>query len=79
MKRGLHKAIMKRSKLWNKFSRDRTETSRKEYKKQRNFCVNLLRKAKKNLEVNSVLDYRKFSQNVKPLFSKKVKAKQLSN
>ena len=53
--------------------------SRKEYKKQRNFCVNLLKKAKKdhfaNLDVNSVLDNRKFWQNVKPLFSNKVKAK----
>ena len=78
MTKGLHKAIMKRSRLQNKFLRDRTETSRKEYKKQRNFCVNLLKKAKKdhfaNLDVNSVLDNRKFWQNVKPLFSNKVKA-----
>ena len=77
--KGLHKAIMKRSRLRNKFLRDRTETSRKEYKEQRNFCVNLLKKAKKdhlaNLDVNSVLDNRKFWQNVKPLFSNKVKAK----
>ena len=53
--------------------------SRKEYKKQRNFCVNLLKKAKKdhfaNLDVNSLLDNGKFWQNVKPLFSNKVKAK----
>ena len=79
MTKGLHKAIMKRSRLRNKFLRDRTETSRKEYKKQRNVCVNLLKKAKKdhfaNLDVNSVLDNRKFWQNVKPLFSNKVKAK----
>ena len=63
---------MKRSRLRNKFLRDRPETSRKEYKKQRNFCVDLLKKAKKdhfaNLDVNS-------RQNVKPLFSNKVKAK----
>ena len=39
MAKGLHKAIMKRSRLRNKFLRDRTEMSRKEYKKQRNFCV----------------------------------------
>ena len=79
MTKGLHKAIMKRSRLQNKFLRDRTETSRKEYKKQRRFCVNLLKKAKKdhftNLHVNSVLDNRKCWQNVKPLFSNKVKAK----
>ena len=79
MTKGLHKAIMKRSRLRNTFLRDRTETSRKEYKKQRNFCDNLLKKAKKdhfaNLDVKSVLDNRKFWQNVKLLFSNKVKAK----
>ena len=79
MTKGLHKAIMKRSRLRNKFLRGRTEMSRKEYKKQINFCVNLLKKAKKdhfvNLDVNSVLNDKKFWQNVKPLFSNKVKAK----
>ena len=79
MTKSLHKAIMKRSRLRNKFSCDRTEKSQKEYKKQRNFWVNLLKKAKKdhfaNLDVNSVLDNRKFWQNVKPLFLKKVKTK----
>ena len=63
MTKGLHKAIMKRSRLRNKFLRDRTEMSRKEYKKQITFCV---------------LDNRKFWQNVKPLFSNKVKAKTTS-
>ena len=76
---GLHKTIMKGSRLRNKFLRDRTETSRKECKMQRNFCVNLLKKAKKdhfaNLDVSSILDNRKFWQNVKHLFSNRVKAK----
>ena len=55
---------------------DKTETFQKEYKKQTNFCVNLLKKAHfANLDINSVLDNRKFWQNVKPLFSNKVKAK----
>ena len=43
----LHKAIMKHSRLRNKFLSGRTEMSRKEYKKQRNFCVKLLKRAKK--------------------------------
>ena len=47
MTKGLHKAIMKRSRLRNKFLPDRKETSRKEYKKQRHFSVNLLKNAKK--------------------------------
>ena len=45
MTKNLHKTIMKRSR--NKFLSDRTEMSRKEYKKQRNFCVNLLKRTKK--------------------------------
>ena len=47
MTKDLHKAIMKRSRLRNKFLRDRTDISREEYKKQRNLCVSLLKKAKK--------------------------------
>ena len=48
----------KHSRLRNKVLSDRTEMSRKEYKKQRNFCVNLLKRAKKehftNLDRNSL-------------------------
>ena len=44
----LHKAIMKRSRLRNKFLRDRTDILKEEHKKQRNFCVSVLKKAKKN-------------------------------
>ena len=69
----------KHSRLRNKVLSDRTEMSRKEYKKQRNFCVNLLKRAKKeyfaNLDRNSLSDNRKFWQIVKPLFSNKVKGK----
>ena len=68
MTKGLHKAIMKRSRLRNKFLHDRTETSRKEYKKQRNFCVNLLKKAKKR-------PFQIKESSAKPLFSNKVKVK----
>ena len=56
----LHKAIMKRPKLRNKFLRDRTNISREEYRKQINLCVSLLKKAKKdqicktNLDIKSV-------------------------
>ena len=79
MTKDLHKAIMKRSRLRNKFLRDRTDISRKQYKKQRNLCVSLLKKAKKdhfaNLDIKSVTDNKKFWQTVKPLSSNKVKAK----
>ena len=46
-KKDLHKGIMKRSRLRNKFLGDSADISRKEYKKQRNLCVSLLKKAKK--------------------------------
>ena len=53
---------------------------KKNTKKQRNFSVNLLKKAKRkqhfaNFDINSVLDNRKFWQNIKTLSSNKVKAK----
>ena len=58
--KNLHKAIMKRSRLRNKFLSDMTEMSRKEYKKQRSFWVNLLKRAKKehfaNLDINFISD-----------------------
>ena len=79
MTKNLHKAIMKRSRLRKKFLSNRTEMSRKEYKKQRKFCVNLLKRAKKehfaNLDMNSISDNKKYWQIVKPLFSNKVKGK----
>ena len=37
MTKGLHKAIMKRSRLRNKFLRDRTETSQKRIQKANKF------------------------------------------
>ena len=49
MTKGLHKAIMKRFRLRNKFLRDRTEMPQLEYKKQINFCANLLKNPKKTI------------------------------
>ena len=49
MTKDLHKAIMKRSRLRDKFLRDRTDISREEYKKQRNLCISLLKKGKKKI------------------------------
>ena len=75
----LHKAIMKRSRLRNKFLRDWADISREEYKNHRYICVSLLKKSKNyhftNLDIKSVTDNKKFWQTVKSLFSSKVKAK----
>ena len=43
----LSKAIMKRSKLCNLYLEVRSNEKRSRYKKQRNICVSLLRKAKR--------------------------------
>ena len=42
MTKELHKAIMKRPRLRNKFLKDRTENNQKIFKLQRNFCKKLL-------------------------------------
>ena len=79
MTKDLHKAIMKRPRLRNEFLGDRTDYSREQYKNQRNLCVSLLKKAKKdyfaNHDITFVIDDKIFLQTVKPLFSNKVKSK----
>ena len=83
MTKDLNKAIMKRSKLRNTFLKEKSYSARKTYTSQRNICVNLLRKTKKNyfanLDVNSITDNRKFWQTVKPLFSNKLPHKETIN
>ena len=72
MRKDLHKAIMKRSRLKNKFLCDRTDISREEYKKQRNLCVSLLKNAKKyhfaNLDIKSMSDNKKIMADCKAAF-----------
>ena len=48
MRKALGKAIMVKSKLKNKYNKNRTEKNCDRYKKQRKFCVSLLRKTKKD-------------------------------
>ena len=57
----LSKVIMKRSKLRNNYLKNKTDASRMLYKKQRNYCVSLLRKSKTNYYAN--LDEKKVSDN----------------
>ena len=64
MNKNLSKAILKRSKLRNLYIKNRNEENRNNYIKQRNYCVNLLRKVKKyyynNLNISHIKDNRKF-------------------
>ena len=75
----LRKAIMIRSNLKNIYLKKRNDTNWTNYKKQRNFCTNLLRNTKKdyfsNLNVKELNDNKKFWKIVKPFFSDKVRAK----
>ena len=74
MTKTLKKSIMHRSKLKNKFNNKPTEENNTLYK-QRNFCVNLLRKETKkyysNLNVKIFDDKKAFWKGIKPLFSDK--------
>ena len=74
MNKELRKAIMTRTKLLNKFHKDKSDLNRKAYNKQRNYCVKILRKSKKDyfnsLNVKQITDNKKFWQTVKPCFQK---------
>ena len=53
MNKTLQQAIMKRSRLRNIFKKNCTEENKRNYNKQRNFCVSLLRKEKKSFLISS--------------------------
>ena len=76
MKKTLRKAAMHRSRPSKKiYIRKRNDKNLENYKKQRNFCYDLLRKTKteyfKNLKVEDLSDNRKFWKTIKPYFSNK--------
>ena len=75
MNKNLRKAMMERSRLRNIFLKKKTKESKKSYNKQRNYCVNLLRKTRflvANLNINKITDNKKFWKIVKPLLSDKL-------
>ena len=67
---------MQRSGLCNKYNKFNTESNKKAYKKQRNYCLSLLRKEKRcffnNMCPKDIEDNRKFWKTAKPFFSDKV-------
>ena len=76
MNKSLSKAIMHRSKLRNIYIKNKTDINKRNYAKQRNFCVNLLRKVKRDyysaLNISNVTDNKTFWKTVKPGFTDKV-------
>ena len=75
MTKELRKEIMKRSKLKNKYNKKRNYENWSLYKKQRNYCVSLLRKTKKayfeKLNLKEIGDNKTFWKTVRPYFSDK--------
>ena len=71
----LRKEHMKRTRLRNKYRKNRSETNKRAYTSQRNLCVKLLKKAKSSyfekLKPSSISDNKKFWKTVKPLFNDK--------
>ena len=75
MTKDLHQAIMKRSKLRNKFLKSRNLSDRKNYTSHRNLCKKLLKNTKRtyfnNFDIKKVTDNRKSWKTVVPVFSNK--------
>ena len=75
MNKPLARAHMKRSRLRNRLLKYRSEVH---FIKQRNYCVSLLRKTKKqycaNLNEKDVADNKEFWKTVKPVLSDKLQS-----
>ena len=78
MSKILSKAIMTRSRLKNKFHKNPDNDNKVKYKKQRNYCVNLVKKEKKKyydkLNINNITSNKTFWNTMKPFFSDKCKS-----
>ena len=75
MSKELRKVIMKRSQLKNRYNKNRNYENSYLYKKQRNFCVSLLRIAKRNYfkngKIQDITDNKKFWKTIRSYFSDK--------
>ena len=60
----MSKEMMKRTRLRNHFSKNRTDESKSRYAKQRNYCVSLFKKTKaqyySNLDIKNITDKKPF-------------------
>ena len=83
MSKELNKAIMTQSRLRNKYQKEKSADSKIAYDKQRNYCVNLVRRTEKkyfaNINISSITDNKKFRKTIKPLFSNKISHKETIN
>ena len=78
MNKVLSKETMTRTRLRNKFLKDRSEENKKRYSKQRNYCVSLLRKSRwhyfENLHEKNINNNKTFWKTIKPFLSDKVRS-----
>ena len=78
MNKTLSKPIMLTTNLRSKFLKNRINENKINYVKQRNHCVSLLRKTKReyyrNLDEKKICDNNPFWKIVKPMLSKKIKS-----
>ena len=76
MNKTLSKAIMHRARFRNKYLRNKTDENKRNYTKQRNYCVSLVRKSEReyysNLDVKNITDNKTFWKTVKAFLSGKV-------
>ena len=76
MNKTLSEAIMLRTKLRNKFLKNRSNENKTNYVKQQNHCVSLLRKTKReyygNLDEKNCCDNKTFWKTVKPYYPRKL-------
>ena len=75
MTKTLRKAIANRSRLENRYYRDKSDESLRAYRKQKNFCSRLSKKVRKkyytNLDLTNITDSKRFWKTTKPFFSDK--------
>ena len=71
---------MHKTRFRNKYLRNKTDENKKKYTKQRNYCVSLLRKSKReyysSLDVKNITDNKTFWKTVKPFLSDKLTSTQ---
>ena len=83
MNNEIFKAIMTRTRLRNRFLKNRSNRNRNLFRKQRNLCVSLLRKSKKgyfsNLNEKQITDNKLYWKTVKPFLSNKVQSSERIN
>lgn len=71
---------MTRSRMCNKYLKEKNDKSKIAHDKQRNYCVNLLRRTKNNyfasFNISSITDNYKFWKTTEPLFSDRISHKE---